>query len=83
MAKVIKTRTVAEYKQELNITVINLFESKSGNHYGCDSDGDLICWVADDLDTSAPMHVLDMQDGDDTWSFLCNVREPKTAYASV
>ena len=83
MASVKKVLSLADYKRANNFTSIELFKSKAGNNYGC-VDGELVCWVAEDLDTTKPIMVMSMVEGTDEWNFMCNgTPEERKGYATV
>ena len=83
MASVKKVLSLADYKRANGFTSIELFKSKAGNIYGAVA-GELVCWVADDIDTTKPIMVMCMVEGDDSWDFMCNgTPEDRKGFATV
>ena len=83
MASVKKVQSLADYKAANNFTSIELFKSKAGNCYGV-VNGELVCWVAEDIDLTKPIMVMSMVEGTDKWDFMANgTPEERKGFATV
>ena len=76
---VVSSKTLAEYKAANSVVALNVFESKTGKKYAKLPSGEFVGMIADDLDSSTPIHVLEMSDTESgqVWLFICNQQEPK------
>lgn len=79
-----KVQSLADFKQELGVDKLNVVRSKAGNLYAVDSNEELIAWVSDDIDFTAPMIVFSMQEGTDAWKFIANGEvKPRETVATI
>lgn len=79
-----KVQSLADFKQELNVTTLNVVRSKAGNLYAVDAHDELIAWVSEDIDFKQPMIVFSMQEGDDAWKFIANGEvKPRETVATI
>ncbi len=79
-----KVQSLADFKQELNVTTLNVVKSKAGNLYAVDAHDELIAWVSEDIDFTAPMIVFSMQEGTDSWKFIANGEvKPRETVATI
>lgn len=75
MAKVIKSRTLAQFKESEKIQSLDLFRSKKGNLYCTNAGtGEFVGMCADDFDSSKAIMVFHMADEDsgESWLFIAN-----------
>ena len=80
-AKVVKTRTLSQFKAESKIETLEVFTSKSGNQYACNKlNGEFVGMMSKDFDKSKDVvvHFMQADDTNESWLFIAN-GEPKTA----
>lgn len=73
MANVVKTRTLEQFKTAKGITRLSVFRSKNDKLYATNQEGELIAWVAGDLDPKKDVlvHTMSNEDGE-VWEFIAN-----------